>query len=50
VESKFGSLLKNAHQYLSYMYLINYNYTKCIHHAEKLLAMPNLAPSTVYNA
>jgi tetratricopeptide (TPR) repeat protein len=50
VYKKFDSLIKNTHQYLSYLYLITYNYRKCIEHGEKLLEFDNCAPSTRYNA
>lgn len=52
IETKHASLIKNAHQYLCYMYLITYNFSKCIDHGKKLLAMDkahNLAESTKYN-
>lgn len=50
IEKKYENLIKNAHQYLSYMYLVSYNFLKCIHHSKKLLDFKTLAPSTAYNA
>ena len=49
VTKKYESLIKNAHQYLCYMYLITYNYNKCIEHGKKLIKLGNLATSTTYN-
>lgn len=49
VYKKYDGLLKNVHQYLCYMYLISYNYQKCIDHGEILLEFENLQPTTKYN-
>lgn len=43
IEKKYQNLIKNAHQYLSYMYLLGYNYSKCISHGKKLLAIDGCA-------
>jgi len=43
VEKKHALLIKNAHQYLCYMYLISYNFVKCIYHGKKLLEIDNAA-------
>jgi hypothetical protein len=37
IEKQYETLIKNAHQYLCYMYLMTYNYVKCIEHGKKLL-------------
>lgn len=55
IEKRYENLIKNAHQYLSYMYLISYNFQKCISHGKKLLDFLNvpdgkLAPTSQYNA
>jgi tetratricopeptide (TPR) repeat protein len=47
---KYDNLIKNAHQYLSYMFLISENYYKCIDHASKLLKFEQVAASSRYNA
>ena len=46
IEKKYHNLIKNAHQYLSYMYLLSYNYNKCISHGKKLLAIDGCAQTT----
>lgn len=50
VYKKYDSLMKNVHQYLCYMYLITYNYQKCIEHGDLLLELENLQPTSKYNA
>ena len=42
-------MIKNAHQYLCYMYLLSYNFVKCIDHGKKLLAIDSVAVQTQYN-
>ena len=49
IEKKYENLIKNAHQYLCYMYLISYNYQKCILHGNALLNFKSLSPTTKYN-
>ena len=46
IESKHALLIKNAHQYLCYMYLITYNFVKCIHHGKKLLDIDSAAAAS----
>ena len=48
IEKKYSNLIKNAHQYLSYMNLLNNNYNKCISHGKKLLAIQGCAQNTQY--
>jgi hypothetical protein len=43
LEGKYQNLIKNAHQYLAYMYLLTYSYSKCISHGKKLLAIDGIA-------
>ena len=53
-------MIRNAHQYLCYMHLVNYNYSKCLHHGKILLNIHSqalvedkgikpLQKSTIYN-
>lgn len=39
VERKYANLIRNAHIYLSYMYLITYNFVKSIYHGKILLRL-----------
>lgn len=39
IEKKYANLIRNAHLYLSYMYLITYNFVKCIYHGKILLRL-----------
>jgi hypothetical protein len=43
INKKYSNLIKNAHQYLCYMHLLNYNYVKCIDHGSKLLDIEGIA-------
>ena len=37
IYKRYANLIKNAHQYLCYLYLLTYNFDKCIEHGKKLL-------------
>ena len=39
VERKYANLIRNAHLYLAYMYLISYNFIKCIYHGKILIRL-----------